>query len=200
MTTFFGLDGEMSAAELHAGGRLIQIGAAAHTYPDGVTLTEEPDAFSMLLNPGSMSWDPESAAVHGFTREEIEAAAPAADVDDALYSWLVARGANPKRRENTIAVGFNVGSFDLPHLAVVLPKTYSLFSRRSLDLNSICFTLDGKPIDGTPGTWQQWKEAAKTHAIVTLAGLGYQEAEHDAGYDALLHLYVWRFLKDAATR
>lgn len=197
MTLFFGLDGEMSAADLPEGGRLIQIGIAAHTLTDGTTLTAGSEAFSMMMNPGEMYWEPVAAGVHGIPREAIEQAAPAAEVDEALYQWLIEHGARANRRENTVAVGFNVGSFDLPHLAAVLPRSHSLFNRRSLDLNAVCFTLDGATLAGVSASAETWKTAAKDYAVATLERLGYVENQHDAGYDALLHLHVWRFLKAA---
>lgn len=203
MTTFFGLDGEMSTADLEHGGRLIQIGVTAHTNPDG-TETAGSEAFSMLLNPGEHAWDLVAEGVHGHNQSDVSNAAPAAEVDQLLKDWLIANGAHPRRRENTIAIGFNVGGFDMPHVAAVLPLSYALFCRRTVDLNAICFTLDGANYfnDGTPRSWKGWKKLAKTYAERTIATLEADSPSaaaqaHDAGYDALLHLHVWRFLRAA---
>jgi hypothetical protein len=84
---------------------------------------------------------------------------------------------------------------------LVLPRTAALFSRRTVDLNALCFTLEGLPYEGTAPGWSGWKRMASTYAERVIAGLpagpdGF--AAHDAGYDALLHLFAWRFLRAAA--
>ncbi len=198
MPKFFGLDGEMSSADFETGGRLIQIGVASHTLPDG-SETVVPDYFASLINPGEFEWNERAAAVHGFTIEDILAAPLAADVDEALVTWLAARGVTAKHRES-IPVGFNVGAFDMPHVRLVLPRTWAVFSRRTLDLNALCFTLEGLAYQGTAPKWGSWKRMASTYAERILEPFlaDGSLAAHDAGYDSLLHLYAWRFLRAAA--
>lgn len=195
-TTFFGLDGEMSSADLSEGGRLIQIGVAAHTTSDGSEALN-PEFFGAILSPGPNTWSLIAEGVHGFTEAEIAAATPAADVDLMLVDWLVAHGADPRRRGNSIPIGFNVGAFDMPHVALVLPRASALFSRRTVDLNAICFTLDGADYDGLARRWDGWKDLASTYAARMIASLipDATTQAHDAGYDALLHLHAWRFLR-----
>lgn len=186
----FGLDGEMTAADLDSGGRLIQIGVTV------AVETGRYETFTSLINPGEHHWDQVAEAVHGIAVEQVAAAPAATDVDDALYQWLIDHGANPTRTSRTLAVGFNVGSFDLPHLAMVLPRSAALFSRRSIDLNALCFTLDGaNGPDGNPWAWKTWKRTATAYAVAHLAG--HPAAAHDAGYDAQLHLLAWHWLRDA---
>ena len=195
----FGLDGEMSDAAISDGGRLIQIGVTANLNADG-SVADEGNVFSSLINPGDMGWATRAEAVHGFTRKQIENAPLAEEVDIALEEWLINNGASTTRRGETIVTGFNVGSFDMPHLALVLPRSYAMFSRRSIDLNALCFTLDGAKYlqDPNPLSWATWKSLAKTYSDRKIASLyqGKPEiAAHDAGYDALMHLYSWRFLQ-----
>jgi hypothetical protein len=198
--TFFGLDGEMSDAAISDGGRLIQIGVTPHFNLDGSEAIGN-ETFSALLNPGRMGWSRRAEAVHGFTRAQIKAAKPAAIVDEELESWLLSHGADLDNREDTIILGFNVGSFDLPHVSLVLPRSAALLSRRTIDLNALCFTLEGFPYypDPNPIGWHTWKTLATRYANRTIATLteGSVLAAHDAGYDALLHLHVWRFLRAA---
>lgn len=198
---FFGVDGEMSAADLSGGGRLIQVGVVAHTDAAGVLEADGSDVFTSVIRPaGEFAWDEEAAAVHGLTVDDVLDAPAAAEVDAALHAWLVARGASPTGAGSVIAVGFNVGSFDLPHLAAVLPRSAALFSRRSVDLNALCFTLDGATYAGSVPSWTGWKRMAKRYAEAEIAALS-SSAEpnaHDAGYDAQLHLFCWRFLRAAS--
>lgn len=191
----FGLDGEMTAADPHAGGRLIQIGLAAHEDNSG-GVAESPAAFSSLINPGEHMWDSRAAAVHGFTVEEILQAPTAEQVDAACVEWLSRHGV--QRPRTALAIGFNVGAFDLPHIALVLPRTAGLFTRRTIDLNALCFTLEGRLHEGNAPTWSGWKRMATTYAERIIAQHGASsEAAHDAGYDALLHLHAWRYLRGA---
>ena len=182
----------MSAADRDNGGRLIQIGVAL------LTTSPYPETFSSLINPGEFTWDARAAAVHGYTEEEILNAPTAQEVDNQLYSWMINHGATPKHKV-AIAVGFNVGAFDLPHVALVLPKTMTLLSRRTADLNAICFALEGKEHNGSTPTWSGWKRIASIYAERTIATLPQEpgSAAHDAGYDALLHLYAFHYLKAA---
>lgn len=176
---FVGLDGEMSGTELSDGARLIQIGLAL---PNA--------AYVANINPGEMSWDPEAEAVHKIPRENLPSN-PNADVVDAnAYSFLVSLGADPKRRNKTIPVGWNVGSFDMPFVKETLPNLNSLFSRRTVDLNALCFALDGKEENGMRVNAETWKARSKEYAIKKI---GYEDA-HNAGWDAKMSLYCFEYL------
>lgn len=195
MTLYVALDGEMSAADVWDGGRLIQIGLAMT--PLDTTPGTLPDTFTSLINPGEYTWSERAAAVHGFTQDDITAAPTAATVDTLATEWLINHGADPAHR-STIAIGFNVGAFDLPHLTRVLPNTARLLSRRTIDLNALCFTLEGVPYQGSIPKWAGWKRLATLYAERTLTDLlPADAAAHDAGYDALLHAYAWEFLRAA---
>lgn len=179
---YVGLDGEMSSNNVATGGRLIQFGLTVRA-PEGYL-----DTFSMLINPGEMEWQDEAAAVHNISQDDIRDFGKPNEVADALfYEWLTSRGADPKRKIATIAVGFNIMSFDMPFVRLQLPNTYSLFSRRGADLNAMCFLLDGK--DGVG--YDKWKERAKKYAEDTLN----TNAPHDAGWDSQMHLLCMDYLK-----
>lgn len=199
---FFGVDGEMTTAELESGGRLIQIGVTADVDPQGNPL-EGSFAYTAFFNPGEdFAWSDRAEAVHGFTKNQVKAARPASEVDDELVEWLLANGADSSYRGNIIPVGFNIGAFDMPYIKQTLPKTYARLSHRTVDLNALTYALDGKVYgnnrEGYDGN--AWKSNAKTYAERMIAKLTEGrnvKAAHDAGYDALLHLHVWRFLKAA---
>lgn len=90
--------------------------------------------------------------VHGLSAERIRAA-PRADVVDAeLCGWLGDKVVGSGR--GLIAVGWNVAAFDLPYVQRFLPRFTSHLSRRSVDLNAVCFTFGG-----TAGS--RWKSLKK---------------------------------------
>lgn len=177
--TYVGLDGEMSGTEIQDGARLIQIGLAL----------ENGANYNAFINPGELSWSYEAEEVHGISQDRLPSFANAEQVDANAYSFLISQGAVPNKRINTVPVGWNVGSFDMPFLKLTLPMTYSLFSRRTVDLNAICFALDGKQ----GRTAKSWKDYSKIYATEKI---GYEDA-HDAGWDAKMSLYCFEFLRKA---
>jgi DNA polymerase III epsilon subunit-like protein len=179
---FLGLDGEMSSSELSEGGKLIQIGIA----------TEEGINISYTMNPGECQWSEAAFEVHGITLESLQSAPSPAEIDEKLYEDLLLIGADPKRRSKTIPVGFNVGAFDMPFVKDSLPKSFSLFSRRTVDLNALCFALDHKVDGGMPVNADTWKKRAKAYAIEQIG----MENQHDAGWDAMMHYRCYEFLRN----
>ena len=135
-------------------------------------------------------------AVHGIPVETIFKAPRAPEVDERLHAWCLARGASAERR-SVVAVGFNVGAFDLPFVRDALPKTTALLSRRTVDLNAVCFTLgDALLLGGSRPKWSTWKRLAKDAAQAELTALGVAPQWHDAGYDALAALVSWRWFRE----
>lgn len=144
-------------------------------------------------------FDPKALGVNGFTRDRLEAAPAAAMVDTQLLSWL------EQRLEGADAhpVGWGVSYFDMPFVRKALPETWRRLSRRSVELTSVCFVLDGKKevlkggkLGQTLG-WKGWKRAAKRHAEELLAEFYDQPCWHDAGYDARAAHVAYEFLKAA---
>lgn len=173
-----GLDGEMSNNDLASGSRLIQAGFAAR-------VGGELKVFSTLISWEEMDWSERAFQVHGITRKQLQDAPTPAQADAACEAWLLENGGVPGRR-SLVAVGFNVVAFDLPFFRQALPQTMTLISRRGVDLNAACFTMDGW--DPDPGvkarTWKGWKRSMKRQADTQLAKLGVAGQAHDAGWDA----------------
>lgn len=179
---FVGLDGEMSSVDLAAGGRLIQVGAAAWRHEPGGPL----DVFCSLLLPDGFDeaqWSDEAFAVHRISRSRVAAAATASEVDARLTDWLLAHGAIQDRKV-VVPVGFNVGSFDMPFLNRDLPVSAGLCSRRALDVNALCFAFAGWNPAGPARDFAGWKTAMKAAANGFLDDQGMATTEHDAGFDA----------------
>ena len=183
MITYIGLDGEMSGNDVDAGHKLIQIGMAKYVDDEMVSV-------GTLLNPGIMEWSEEAEAVHQFPREFIEKnGEDPAMVDEKLADW-----ANPtKQRRDFVMVGFNVGSFDRAFVKQSLPILFGRFSRRSVDLNSVIFTLSD-----TNSQFERIKQAAKEYAFEQMEGMfdGFKNRQHDAEYDAVMSLYCFEYLRN----
>jgi hypothetical protein len=195
-----GLDGEMSDSDLDKGAKLIQIGLW------------HPDAGAFCADIG---WDrttfdetvpqaddlafctTKALTVNQFTPERIEEAPPAWHVDDQLYDWLVAAGAKTDRR-GVESVGFNVGAFDLPFVRAHLPKSSTIISRRSIDLNAVIATMEGEvTYNGNKPARSGWKRLGKRAGRLLCAEQEVAGVEHDAGYDAALAYGAWQFYRQA---
>jgi DNA polymerase III epsilon subunit-like protein len=181
--TYIGIDGEMSGNDIDAGAKLIQIGLAKYNESGGV------DHIGYLINPGEMSWSMEAQEVHQFTKDHIDlyGMSPEA-VDELVAPWANAG----QGRRDFIMVGFNVGSFDRPFIKQTLPITYGKFSRRSVDINSVIFSMSD-----TNTQFERIKDKAKNYAFEKMEGMfnDFKNRQHDAEYDAVMSLYCFEYLR-----
>ena len=181
---FVGLDGEMSCPDMEKGGKLIQIGLSVWVHNGIETIS------FYLRPPADMYWEDRAAQVHKITQEQLRLNGKhPEEVDEELYAWLISKGANPKKRVHTIPVGFNITGFDMPFLKATLPKTYSLFSRRTAELNGMLWLLHGKQ----GRSMDDWKDMSMEYAKMNLPTY----KPHDAGWDSARHLLCFEYLKTA---
>jgi DNA polymerase III epsilon subunit-like protein len=183
LITYIGIDGEMSGNDIDAGHKLIQIGLAKYSEDGGM------DHIGYLINPGDMNWSMEAQEVHQFDRDLIRGYG----ISPSIVDPIVARWANPgEQRRDFVMVGFNVGSFDRPFIKQTLPITYGKFSRRSVDLNSVIFSMSE-----TNTQFERIKDKAKSYAFAKMEGMfeGNQNRQHDAEYDAVMSLYCFEYLR-----
>jgi hypothetical protein len=172
----------MSSPELVEGGKLIQAGAAAWAGEPGGAV----EIFTATIAQPQMQWSERAARVHGLTREDVQAAAPAAEVDQALRAWLLAHGGVDGKRM-IVPIGLNVAAFDMPFFRDALPSASSLIARRAVDLNAMCFAFAGwdpNPRTRAARDFAGWKKSMKVQANRILAASGVPVREHDAGFDA----------------
>lgn len=94
-----------------------------------------------------------------------------------------------------MAVGLNVGEFDLLFINKYMPKLASLLDRRSVNLNSLIFLLaDIKSLD-----FLKLKENLSTEASLLVDQLELGLIKHNALYDAFFHLSLYLLIKDSLT-
>jgi DNA polymerase III epsilon subunit-like protein len=183
LITYIGIDGEMSGNDIDAGHELIQIGLAKYNEDGGM------DHIGYLINPGEMVWSMEAQEVHQFTKDHIDFHGMKPDyVDSQVSQW-----ANPSdQRRDFVMVGFNVGSFDRPFIKRTLPITYGKFSRRSVDLNSVIFSLSDSNTQ-----FERIKDKSKAYAFEKMEGMfsDFKNRQHDAEYDAVMSLYCFEYLR-----
>lgn len=193
----------MTGTSLNDGAELLQIAAvgplpvmspsslsidsrAQQVYQSTVGITE------------SAHWSIEAESIHGITKEEALKGRNVDLVDVEFSNWLIGLGARSKQRL-IVPVGFNVGSFDMKFIKRFLPKSFGLFTRRAVDLNGICFSMEGLEYYGEEKSADQWKQLAIQYGRYRLKLTGetkFADA-HDAEFDAWVHAYAWEFLKES---
>jgi len=181
---FVGVDCETSGRVFSNGARLIQAGFSVRDAAGTLQV------FSELVRPRRpYLWEEEAFQVHHINRWDVESADDADTVDAHARSWLHHQFPDTE----LVAVGLNIGSFDFPFLHDSLPSTMTLFTHRSVDLNSVFYTLDGQTgLDGNRWTWLAWKRAAAQFAQQQLADQPGQA--HDAGWDAASAIIMHEWL------
>lgn len=182
---YCGLDSETTGTEVDKGHGLIQIGIHA----------EDGFAFVSDVDPGpEVVIDDEAMGINKFTPERIMCAPNAEYVDSLLEAAIVERYGQDRFR--FIAVGWNVGSFDLPFVKKYLPRLYKRLSYRTVDLNAVTFTID-RARRGMKGVlrYDGLKKNAKEYAVSVLCAKGIAENWHDAYYDARAGMLAWEYLQ-----
>jgi len=192
MALLIGLDGEMSDSEIDKGAVLIQIGIC----------DDYGNTFESLIGhePGWYKTE-QASAVHRIPDEDIIAADRANQVDLRLYRWLEDRLSEARARGDHsvlrpfVPVGWNVGGFDMPFVRAALPESCTLISRRSLDLNALCFAFEDARVtyQGERLSFHQWKNLSHEAASKALE----VDNWHDALFDAQAALESYNFLTGA---
>jgi hypothetical protein len=183
-----GLDIETTMSDAPPRGRLLQIGVcmvADRLKPmlAGAKFGSDVGYPDYTL----MERSAEADKVHGITLERIGRAPSVWDVDRELTLFLVGNGVGPQR---AIAIGWNVGGFDMPFVRFYLPVAAQRFSYRTIDLNSVCMTLG--EARGIP--WKNLKDKSKAYAAEWIRATHPDLGPHDARYDAMEAVACWRWL------
>jgi|SRR6266853_40786 len=172
---YCGLDIETTGLDLNKDHRLIQL---ALVYGPATWVYD-------VLPIGVMTIDPRAMEVNKFTLSRIEGGVPNDELDHDLSKYLL----NEFKPESLTAVGWNIGSFDLPFLKKELPKTSTLFSHRVVDLSGICILAAERKSLNWRNLKEVWHKAAEE-------AMNEKAQWHDALWDARAALKVWELLID----
>jgi len=93
--------------------------------------------FYIALQHRSLEVEPQAMRVNQLpvVRIDLDGVSPK-KADQAMLDWLNAR---MKPDEQAVAMGLNIGSFDMPFVRRWLPRSAARFSRRTMDLNALIF-------------------------------------------------------------
>ena len=197
-TTYIALDGEMSSPNFAGGGQLIQLGLFHLPHYMEIELPLSHGYSSYINFPENGLWEESAESIHGITKESLLSAPDKEKVDSFLYNWLKETFKATPHKGNLKAVGMNVGSFDMPFIERALPFTATLFSKRSVDLNGLCFAMSDMEYNGEPLTHNQWKRLSLEYGRRRFAqdnDTNDSTIAHDAKFDAWVHGYAYLFLQ-----
>lgn len=137
-------------------------------------------------------WDEDSEAVHGISKSSLQGHYNVKHTDIVAAASLIQSGLLGARMNNLI-VGWNVGSFDRQIISRWFPALDSVLSRRTIDLNSLCFE---RSYAGGDKSFKKLKRRAKEYAEEKLSIYlpHYEGSWHDALYDAAAAVYSFEFL------
>lgn len=117
--------------------------------------------------------------------------------DQRLLNWLKSSGFyRDGKKYCIIAMGMNVGTFDMPFVRKYLPQSASLFGNRSLDLNALLFA-DALIRDVE---FYDVKRAAKSIGTSFAHDRVPDLKPHHALYDAFSNIGVFNYLLDARAK
>ena len=94
--------------------------------------------------------------------------------------------------DKPLAIGVNVGEFDLQFIKKHMPKLASILNRRSVNLNSLLYLLADMQSKDFAGLKQELSD--KAAFVVDQLNLGLKK--HNALYDALFNLSLYSLIKE----
>lgn len=139
-------------------------------------------------------WNETSESIHGFTREEVDAAEPAWKVDIRIAANLLDLTGG---RMFTVPLGWNVAGFDRQFITRHFPNLNRLLSYRSIDLNAVIFSQVNSEKE-----YNELKQSTKEYAAKRMKAYAserleaYVEKWHNAVYDAEASWYAYEFLRE----
>lgn len=99
------------------------------------------------------------------------------------------------KTDKPMAIGLNIGEFDLLFINKYMPKLAGLLNRRSVNLNSLIYLLaDIHSLDFT-----KLKEDLSQKAAIPIEQLSSGLKKHNALYDAFFHMSLYNTIKDFLT-
>lgn len=96
------------------------------------------------------------------------------------------------KADKPMAIGLNIGEFDLIFISKYMPKLSSLMDRRSVNLNSLIYFL----ADINSLEFIKFKQDLSEKASIPLDNLALGLKKHNALYDALFHMSLYNTIKE----
>lgn len=132
---------------------------------------------------------PDAIEVNKFDFKSQQNRIPLEKADNKAYDFVKKYFSKTNK---AMAIGLNIGEFDLLFINKYMPKLSSLIDRRSVNLNSLIYLIaDANFLDFT-----KLKEDLSQKAAATLDALALGLKKHNALYDALFHLSLYAEIKD----
>lgn len=174
---YIGLDFETTGVDVYTL-RPIQI---------GIYIPEQLDGWGSYIYTDDIAenWSVAAESIHRIPLQVVESSPHVVDVDIALAEKLGQLGDT-----TLIPVGYGIGSFDMQILKRWMPRSYSRFGHRYLDLNATHFLDAGN--DEAAFVKTKAREAMETE-VMMVGEFGRAPQRHDAVSDAIEAILAMRY-------
>lgn len=132
---------------------------------------------------------PDAIAVTNFEFASQEGRIPLEKADNKSFDFVKKHFS---KADKPMAIGLNIGEFDLIFINKNMPKLASLLDRRSVNLNSLIYLL----ADINSLEFAELKEDLSQKAAIKVDELSLGLKKHNALYDAFFHQSLYLTIKD----
>lgn len=149
-----------------------------------------PSSFYEEINYDELIIAPDSIAINEFDFKNQDGRIPLEKADSKAFDFVKK---HYSKRNTAMAIGLNIGEFDLLFINKYMPRLASLLDRRSVNLNSLIYLLaDINSID-----FITLKQDLSEKAVIQVDKLAMGSKKHNALYDAFYHMALYILIKAA---
>ena len=131
---------------------------------------------------------PDAIAVNGFDFTNQNERIPLPQVDQEAVNFVEKYFRGDK---SPIAIGLNVGTFDLQFIFRYMPLLIKKLGHRSVDLNSLLYVLAEKHSKD----FKEFKKEMSNQAATVIDSLALGLSKHNALYDAMFNMSLYLLIK-----
>lgn len=151
---------------------------------------ENPLTFYEEIKYDELIIAPDAIAINEFDFKNQDGRIPLEKADNKAFDFVKKYYS---KKNTAMAIGLNIGEFDLLFINKYMPKLASLLDRRSVNLNSLIYLLaDINSID-----FITLKQELSEKAVIQVDKLAMGSKKHNALYDAFYHMALYILIKDA---
>lgn len=151
---------------------------------------ENPSTFYEEIKYDELIIAPDAIAINEFDFKNQDGRISLEKADNMAFDFVKK---NYSKKNTAMAIGLNIGEFDLLFINKYMPRLASLLDRRSVNLNSLIYLLaDINSID-----FITLKQDLSEKAVIQVDKLAMGSKKHNALYDAFYHMALYILIKDS---
>lgn len=151
---------------------------------------EPPSTFYEEIKYEELIIAPDAIAINEFDFKNQDGRITLEKADNKAFDFVKKYYSKHKK---AMAIGLNIGEFDLLFINRYMPKLASLLDRRSVNINSLIYLL----ADINSTDFITLKQDLSEKAVIQVDKLAMGSKKHNALYDAFYHMSLYILIKDA---